>query len=277
MKNIQSIFYITLFMLFTSCEDVVEIDLPEGEKRLVVEAWLNNIDPLQEVKLSLTGPYFENQATQSVAGATVRISDDLGTIYNMVEETPGFYQNTFLPEVGRAYTLEIITIEGIEYVSNPETMEAVPEMDEFYYEYRQRELFLLEGYYVFIGLKDPPGVKNFYRWKYYINGEFQNKAQDFAIQDDDLIDGAELLDIQYNIEPLKAGDTVKIEQYSLTEDAYNFLVKVREQITSGRLLFDAPPAPVTGNIINVNNPNETVLGYFGVSAVDVQDIVIEEE
>lgn len=276
MRNLHYIIFLISVLLLVSCEDVIELDLPETEKRVVVDAWLTNTSEVQTVKLSYTGSYFDNSPTPMLTGATVTVSDNYGNIYELIEEEPGVYRQNFMPQVKYIYTLEITTEEGVNYISDPEVMEPVPDLEELYFEYKTKSIFEEEGYYVFIGLKDPAGEKNFYRWKYYINDVLQNTPDYFVFQNDDLVDGAELYDIQYNFEPLNVGDKVRIEQYAISEGAYNFLYIVREQITSGRGTFDAPPAPVKGNIYNLNNRQETVLGYFGVSAVDAKEIIIEE-
>lgn len=262
--------------MFSSCEDVIDVDIPESEKRLVVDGWLSNVRDFQVIKLKYTGAYFDSTTTPVVTDAIVNIYDDQGNTFNMTEAEPGVYNNFFMPQVGNKYTLEIETPDGEKFISIPEKMEAVPEMEELYYEYKEKTLFDEEGYYVFIGFADPKGIMNFYRWKLYLNDELKNKPFDLIISDDALYDGSEVYDVQYNEDPLVPGDKVKIEMYSLTKEAYNYLNIVREQITSGRGLFDAPPAVVRGNIKNVNNPNEVVLGYFGVSEVDTKEILIEE-
>lgn len=276
MKVLKSHLYFLSILLLSSCEEVIELDLPEADKRLVVDSWLHNLSDMQTVKLRLTGPYFDNTATPAVEGALVTVFEDNGNEYKFLEEEPGVYRASFVPQVANSYTLEIITSDGVEYISKAERMNPVPALEDIYFEYKPKALFEEEGYYVFIGLMDPAGIKNFYRWKYYVNGVLQNSPDYFVIQNDDLIDGADLFDIQFNFEPLEVGDHVRIEQYALSENAFDFLSILREQVTSGRGTFDAPPAPIRGNIINKNNPDENVLGYFGISDIDFQEITIEE-
>lgn len=52
-------------LLFNSCEEVIELELPEGEPRLVIEAVINKSISAQAeyenyVRLSLTAPFYEN-------------------------------------------------------------------------------------------------------------------------------------------------------------------------------------------------------------------------
>lgn len=276
MKPLNFIILFISIIYMSSCEDVVELDLPESDKRLVVDGWLTNLSEVQTIKLSYTGPYFESAPTPKVTNAVVTVYDNEGNTFNMIEEEPGIYKQNFIPQIGRSYTLEITTGEGEEYVSAPEVMDPVPALEQITYEFREKTAFEDEGYYVFINLTDPEDQENYYRWKYYVNDILQNDPDNLIIERDELIDGSELRDIQFNYEPLEVGDKVRIEQASISEGAYNFIIVVRDQLTSGRGTFDAPPAPVIGNVRNKNSPDETVLGYFGVSDVDYKEILIEE-
>lgn len=58
---------------------------------------------------------------------------------------------------------------------------------------------------------------------------------------------------------------VTVKQLSITRDAYNYWERIKIVINNQGSLFDIPPAPVNGNIFNVNDNEETVLGYFEVA------------
>ena len=58
---------------------------------------------------------------------------------------------------------------------------------------------------------------------------------------------------------------VTVKQLSITRDAYNYWERIKIVINNQGSLFDIPPAPVNGNIFNVKDSEETVLGYFEVA------------
>lgn len=275
MKNIQLLFILMTMILLVSCEDVVELDLPEAEKKLVVDGWLTNESDLKTVKLSLTGPYFDNSPTPRVVGAAVSVIDNKGNLFTFQETADGLYQSSFTLEPGSIYSLQITTAEGKEYISAGEMLTAVPPIDSLYFLFKKKTSFEDEGYFVYVNLKDPAGEKNFYRWKYYINGVYQNKAENIIFETDELVDGNDINDIQFNWEPLAEGDVVKIEQISISENAYHYLRVLKEQLLGGGGTFSTPPAPVKGNMTSKTNPSETVLGFFGVSSVDSKEILIQ--
>lgn len=59
---------------------------------------------------------------------------------------------------------------------------------------------------------------------------------------------------------------IVVSQKSLSKEAFEFWSQIKEQ-ESATTLFATPPAKITGNIININNPGEDVWGYFSASDV----------
>jgi hypothetical protein len=51
--------------------------------------------------------------------------------------------------------------------------------------------------------------------------------------------------------------------------AYNYWKAIKQLTTNVGSVFQAPPYTIRGNIGNVNNPRELVVGYFEVSGQDL--------
>lgn len=60
-----------------------------------------------------------------------------------------------------------------------------------------------------------------------------------------------------------------IKLSSITPEAYNYWEKVSKVVNNIGTVFDSPPAPIRGNIYNVNDPDEQVLGYFSASSIKI--------
>ncbi len=60
---------------------------------------------------------------------------------------------------------------------------------------------------------------------------------------------------------------VSIQQNSLTPGAYRFLKLIQDQAVNSGTLADTPPAPIQGNVLNKNDKNELVIGFFTASSV----------
>jgi len=63
-----------------------------------------------------------------------------------------------------------------------------------------------------------------------------------------------------------------VRQLSISEDAHEYWRRVRELVNNTGSVFDSPPAPIKGNLYNVSDPDEVVLGYFEVARSKVSRI-----
>lgn len=154
MKNI--IFLISILALFiTSCEDVVNLDLPDGEVQLVVDGSITNQPGEKRVRLTTSSNYFDNKETPKVTGALVLLYDQTGVVDTLTEKEAGIYTTNYIGKVGSTYHIYIRTKEGEEYESQPEILQSVPEIDSIYYEYKEKTAFEDEGYYVMINTSEP--------------------------------------------------------------------------------------------------------------------------
>ena len=60
---------------------------------------------------------------------------------------------------------------------------------------------------------------------------------------------------------------VEVRQSSLTADAYRYFSLLREQTQNTGGLADGPPAALVGNVHNMANPQEQLVGYFTAGAM----------
>ena len=65
---------------------------------------------------------------------------------------------------------------------------------------------------------------------------------------------------------------MRVEQLSLTEESHDFLALLRSQTVDLGETFGVAPAPIIGNLSNIEDPSEIVLGYFGASSVESRQI-----
>jgi hypothetical protein len=67
-----------------------------------------------------------------------------------------------------------------------------------------------------------------------------------------------------------------VKQLSITQDAYNFWKSIEELTTESGSMFDLQPYQVRGNVKNINNDNEPVLGYFIVAGISEKRIFVDK-
>lgn len=63
---------------------------------------------------------------------------------------------------------------------------------------------------------------------------------------------------------------VEIRQSALTSAAYRFYKQYQDQTQNNGGVADSPPSAIVGNIQNVANPQESVVGFFTASAVSIK-------
>jgi hypothetical protein len=70
---------------------------------------------------------------------------------------------------------------------------------------------------------------------------------------------------------------IEIKQLSLSEKEYRFWEQMKQINETTGDIFEKQPFSVIGNIHNINDPSEPVLGYFQVSGVEHRRIYIAPE
>lgn len=63
-----------------------------------------------------------------------------------------------------------------------------------------------------------------------------------------------------------------VTQVSQTESALDYWTKVDQIVSLDGSIFDIAPAPIRGNVFNVDDPEEMVLGYFSSIATDTSHL-----
>lgn len=74
---------------------------------------------------------------------------------------------------------------------------------------------------------------------------------------------------------LAYGYSLLIKQYALSEAAYTYWDQLRINSEEQGGLYETQPLAIRGNMHNVNNPDEDVLGFFGASSVTTKRIFVQ--
>ena len=269
-----------LITILIACEDVVIVDLPESEQLLVVEGWIYDSPGPQSVQLSRSVPFYSESSPAPISGATVAILDNLGNQFGLTEESPGLYQtdSSVVGVVGRSYSVEIL-IEESTYQSEFELLKPVPLIDsiafgsEFVRDPDNPFQEILE-YFPIAFVDEPETESDYYRWKVYQNGVLFDEPEDLILLTDRFINGNafqnELREFR-----LQQSDSVTIELMSLTSASYDFFRLFVRQTTDLGTASGTNPAVLEGNIRNLGDNQETIIGYFGASSITSSSKVIE--
>ncbi|MEL7002619.1 MAG: DUF4249 domain-containing protein [Bacteroidota bacterium] len=284
MKNI--LIAIALLVLYTSCEEQIELDLPTPPSRLVVEGRveriMNEATYEQQIVLSTLNDFFDQSQTPRVNDATVSVTDSKENVYTyqLDPETPGRYINADLKgEVGETYTLNI-EWNGQLYQAE-ETLVSVPSLDQVYQQFEEGNAFEDEGIKVAIDFTDPGDQENYYFWELFSEGNNIITADPGnsgnVIAKDEFYNGQTIVGYFPNEERVfLPGDEVVVRHIGISKANYDYLFLLFEQTGQTGQLIDVPPAFIRGNIRNLTTPDDLALGYFGASEVDQEILVITE-
>lgn len=265
------VFFISIF--FTSCEEVVDVNLDTAPPKLVIEAAINwqkgTNGKQQTIKLTTTTGYFEN-VIPTVSGATIFIKNSKNEQFNFVEvpKTGRYVCTNFKPEIEETYILTVIR-NGITYTAT-ETMKAVAPITRI--EQNNQGGFTGKDIETRAYFNDPAGVDNFYLFKYVYSHKITST---YYVSEDKFFQGNEYFSLSDDDE-LKAGDEVEMTHYGISKQYYNYmsiLVSIAGSNVGGP--FQSPPATVKGNIINMADKADYPLGYFSLSETDYKKYKIQ--
>jgi hypothetical protein len=214
---------------------------------------------------------------------------------------------------GTSFRLKLSTTEGKVYFSKFEELTPCPEVGAVYYEKNAKPTTDpkvdengLQFYIDFVG---EPNSGRFFRWKLeetyeyhstwpirrvlttqgfvnYIKADY-SKFVCYKTEDVPDIFTVSTLGLSQNsfkryplhfvndqTQRLMFKYSLLVKQYSITETAYQYWENLKKNNKEAVDLFGKQPAQVKGNIFNVSDSTEVVLGYFGVSSVTTRRIII---
>ncbi|MGB8489599.1 MAG: DUF4249 domain-containing protein [Bacteroidales bacterium] len=308
---------ISVFLSIVVISGCVKQFLPEttfDPDLIVVEGLITDQPGRQVVKISRSIPLgIPADNIIPVRRCSVWITDNIGNRYQLTESVNGTYLTDadFSGIIGRKYTLNIEVVHYDSYrkrivdyaiQSSPVEMLPVPDIDSLYYEkvgIKEENGFSFpgEGSQVLLNTADPTGKCKYYRWDYnetwqIVTPKYQRSINRtcWVTNNSDEINAKTVTGlIENRIERLKVNFIsnesdrlseryrIQVNQYSLSEEEYNYwsdLEKITEQ--SGNF-YDIIPSSVSGNMFCVgNNDDQQILGYFSVSAMKSKVLYIDE-
>lgn len=282
MKSLKKIIVALTIAVFASCEDVVDVEVQEGPKRLVVEASLDwekgTSGNQQTIRLSESTPFFSTGASTEVTGASVLVTNDTsGDNYVFADQGNGEYLSTvFEPVLGQSYSLRIE--HNGEIYTATETMTPVTDITNIFQD--QEDGFDEEELEVHVIFNDPAEEGNNYLFKFQREGDL---LPGLEVGEDKFLNGNEIdwwyeieEDEDENIVPFQPGDVVNIEMYGISRPYFDYMTILTSQL-GGTGLFESTPVAVKGNCINETDPENYAFGYFRLTQVVKTSYTFVEE
>ncbi|WP_103071500.1 DUF4249 domain-containing protein [Aquimarina sediminis] len=274
MKTYIKIILTIIGISFTSCTDVIDVDVPDAPPRLVIEASLDwekgTIGNNQTIKLTTSTKYFDKVINNDVTGASVKVTNDNnGTEFIFIDQNNGEYTTTnFVPVLNQSYTLEVIYNNEV-YIAK-ETMMPVTDIAEVFQSIEE-----FDGDEILeVNLKydDPEDEENYYFAKFRERGdllpELYYDSDEFTNGNRMSLEYSKYEDEDINQDEFKPGDIVDIKLFGISKGYYNYISLLIDQAESDGGPFSTIPAPLKGNCTNTTKPSNYAFGYFRLTQVN---------
>lgn len=275
-----------LSLIWSSCQEVITVELPNQEPKLIVDA-LIRIDTtisstLVTVSIRQTSDFFGEISPVSVDQITMSNLDNPGNntdqVLDETEPGSGIYQQFFsTEELARDRWFLQINYQGEFYVAESLMQYSVP-IDQLTIGdgslfFRRDVTELLVRY------SDIGGREDYYLFDY--------GNDDFFASEDVFYDGQQFEFSYFYDEQFNPGDTLTVSIMGIDRDFFNYMNLLREQSEGGFGPFATPAVSVRGNLINatdinnndnynnVNDPDNYALGYFAIVQEYKGFIVVE--
>lgn len=303
---------VLIFITILSCTEPYVLETENFEDLLVVEATITNEYKKHVIKLSRTIP-LEEETSNIESGATVKITTNTGIEYNFTQQNDSYISDQeFQIEPSLLYTLNIQTTKGETYISTSEKMPAINDIDEVTAEQEIKNN--IEGVAINVNASDPNNSSKFYRYEFietYIvippfwspndivvdtnndlqveprttetricySSSFSNTINVISTenQTEDVVNNFNIHFLAKEDPKIANRYSILVRQYIQNSGAFNFYKTLKSLSSTGSLLSQVQPGFIVGNIKNVNNPEEKIVGYFDVTTVSEKRIFFNFE
>ncbi|MGB3775764.1 MAG: DUF4249 domain-containing protein [Leeuwenhoekiella sp.] len=240
-----------------SCQDVIDVDLPESEPRLVIDALIRVSD--QEgnlpvvIQLSTTAP-FDAEDVPRVSGAEVILTAD-GRNYTIDDQGDGVYIGELPNNVISTATIELnVNYNDERYTATAQMQTTVP-IDSL--SQGTGTLFSGDETEIVVNYTDPAPSRDYYL--------FDLDFGFYLLSEDSFYQGNSF-GFSYFYEDLEDNSTINIKILGIDKAFYDYMnIVVAQTGQDAGGPFEAPPAEVRGNIVNSTNPANYPLGYFAIA------------
>jgi hypothetical protein len=258
---------------------------------LVVEGVINAGADSTIIKLSRTVNLSSGTTNNPETGAAIVVQSNNNNSYPLTETSKGNYSVAGLNlDATKTYRLSIKTANNQQYLSDYVPVKITPPVDSIGFTIQSN------GIQLYVNTHDPNNNTRYYLWDYketwqfharyfseYItNGTaivsrtadqiiyycFGNDASSnillgsSAKLSQDVIYQSPLTSVVSTSEKIETKYSILVDQYALTPDAYTFYTNLKKNTEQLGSIFDAEPSEISGNIHNVNNATEPVIGYI---------------
>lgn len=303
------------FLWLSSCVEEYWPEVDKYENLLVVEGGITNHQGPYMIRISKSSS-IDSPNYLPYPGCVVKILVDDGEEEYMTETSPGiFYTSPYgiQGQIGKSYKLIISTPEGEVYESSFDLLNEPVEIDSVYaeVEYRSNGDYdhQLSGYQFYIDTKESNSDSSYYMWQldetyhyqsdYFIHWYYTNRLYNFhpidslydcwrtnrikeiytfnsSLITNDKLEHFPLNYVSTQDRRLKIKYSLLVNQYTISKQAYKFWNTIEDQNSDQGSLYSHQPYQIRGNLRNVDNDEEPVLGFFLVASSHSKRIFVDK-
>ena len=229
-------------LVFASCEEIVDINLHDGNQQLVVNAVFASESDTVYMDLSTTGRFTDGAGIGPVSNASIAIIDQAGSYASFNEALVGrYFLTNYSFVIGNTYTLTVTDGEKTAQASSTVPAKAIIDSVRL-------ELIEFSGFeftIVHVYTTDPSAEANFFRTRLSYNHQgFYTSSNAVA----DAVQTTEVMDVALVGGPFLSGDTLTLELWSMNDEGYQFY-RTLNQAANSDPSSTASPFNVSSNVV----------------------------
>ena len=296
-----------------SCVERFRPNIDKYDNLLVIDGNITNQPGPYTVKLSRSAP-LHNLEFIPITDCQVSIFDNTGISEVLVPVDAGVYQTSpsgIQGIVGRQYKISIQLPDGNIYESDFEELKQAVELESVYtqIEYREDETVnhTLAGYQFYLDTKKADTEANYYFWSLEATYQYQSDYTIRWIYRDTLewfhapwkyyncwttdplsdiyvfnteglitpvITAFPLHYVNTETRKLSVRYSLLVKQFTISKQAYSFFEGLQDNTGEGSL-YSQQPTQIRGNVFNIDNAGEPVLGYFLIAGLHEKRLFVD--
>ena len=304
MRTYTNLLIILFTIAFVGCKKPYSPEVTSvNSNLLVVEGTINTGADSTIFKLSRTVLVSSKVTAKPEPGAVLTVESNANESYVLTARGNGTYFHPGLNvSPAKKYRLRIRTSAGAIYLSDYVESKVSPAIDSVSWKADD------SGLQLYTTTHDAGNNSKYYRWEYQETWKFAARYRSefyFANNDilsrtsandiyqcwagsasstivlassaklsQDVISENPLTKIAFDSEKVSIRYSILVKQYVLTREAFDFWSALKKNTESLGSIFDAQPSELTGNIHNIANPDEPVIGYVAAGSTTSQRIFI---
>lgn len=272
---------------------------------LVVEGFINTgATDSTFIKLSRTVTISDNITANPETKAVINVENAQGSVYTLAEIRNGTYAAPPLSlDATKQYRIRIKTSNGKTYLSDFVDVKVAPPIDSVGYAVKSN------GIQLYVNTHDPANNTRYYKYTYQETWRFHTKFYtgyisngvyllprtpeqniNYCFSGDnsattiinstasytrDVVDQFPITFVDATSEKIQVRYSILLKQEALTKDAYVYWQNMQKSTSQLGGIFDSQPSQLMGNVHNIANALEPVIGYISAGIQQQKRIFID--